>query len=197
MKRREAIKISGLGLGFTLSGATLMSVISSCKHDLPKELSLQVLNQSEFEILSELAETILPKSDTPGAKDARVAEFIDLFISKIYPEELQIDFKSGLADLNQQCTAINSKGISSCSSDERNQFLSSIESSDYVAPVSIWGNSVEEGSALPFYKQLKQMVMWGYFSSEIVGKEVLLYQVLAPGYQGCVDITNEMKLPSV
>lgn len=197
MKRREALKLSGIGLGFTLSGATLMSVISSCKQDLLKELNLQVLNQAEFDILNELSETILPKSDTPGAKDARVAEFIDLFISKIYPEELQIDFKSGLAELNQQCIHLTGKDISSCSSEERIQFISSIEEDNYIAPVSIWGNTVEEGSELPFYKQIKQMSMWGYFSSEIVGKEVLLYQVLAPGYQGCVDLMDEMRIPSV
>ncbi|MEP7266567.1 MAG: gluconate 2-dehydrogenase subunit 3 family protein [Saprospiraceae bacterium] len=197
MNRRESLKLSGLAIGMGISGSALISIISACKQDISAGVNPSILSKDEFLFVEEIAETILPKSNTPGAKDAGVTTFIDHFISRIYTADQLKDFKLDLSVLQQKCQSQFNKALSKCSLEQKKEFVKSIESDKYAPAVSIWGNPVHEGDELPFYKKLKSMILWGYFSSEKVGKEVLLYQQLAPDYQGCVDVNGETRLASI
>lgn len=197
MKRRSIIKLSGLGLGLTLTGGAFVSLLSSCKQDVANGVASKVLGKNTLLFLDELAEIILPKTDTPGAKDVQVAAFIDHFISKAYDSKSQTDFKINLNQLQEACETKFDKDLTACTKQEKIAFVTGLESKGYNPSVSIWGNTVNDGDQLPFYKQLKSTIMWAYFGSEDVGKNVLLYQQLAPNYIGCVDVTDETRLPSI
>lgn len=197
MKRREALKISGKGIGLGLSAGALMNVITSCRNDVNNQVNTRVFSSEEFEFMEELSEVILPKADTPGAKEVEVAAFIDHFVSKVYDNNQLAGFKKNLRKLIGKCRSEFGEEMIQLNAEDKISFVKSLESSDLLPEINIWGNVVDKGSELPFYKQLKSMILWGYFSSEKVGKEVLLYQPLAPGYQGCVDVTEETRLPSV
>lgn len=197
MKRRTALKYSGIGLGFSLSGMSLISLISSCKQDVAAGKTASVLSQNELEFIYSLSDTILPETNTPGALAVGAPEFIQLFVSKIYTPEQLSEFRDNIIQLDNSCKEKFNNTLANCTPVEKHEFVASLETGDLTPPVSIWGNPVSEGSPLPFYKQLKSMVLWAYFSSEKVGKEVLLYQQLAPDYKGCVDVTPETRLASI
>ena len=197
MNRRESLKLSGLAIGMGISGSAIISMIASCKQDIASGVKSSILAKEEFLFVEELAEIILPRTKTPGAKDAGVATFLDHFISKIYTADQLKDFKKELSALQQQYQTKYNKTFAESSVDQKNEFVKSLESNNYVPTISIWGNPVHDGEELSFYKKLKSMILWGYFSSEKVGKEVLLYQQLAPNYQGCVDVNSDTRLPSI
>lgn len=198
MDRREVLKLSGLGLGFTLSGSALLSLIASCKSEVSNGVGMQALETDNFAFLETLAEIILPKTtESPGAGDVQVSLFLDSFVSKVYDEAKQKQFNNDLAILEKECKAKYGKILVACDDNEKVEFVKGLESSEYEPAVNIWGNQVFEGSEMPFYKQLKSMILWAYFTSEKVGKEVLTYQQLAPDFQGCVDVTAETRLRSI
>jgi len=185
-------------LGFTLSGSALLSLIASCKSEVSSGVGLQALEKDNFAFMETLAEIILPKTaESPGAGDVQVSSFIDSFVSKVYDEPAIKQFNDDIAILEKECKAKYGKILVSCDDKEKVEFVKGLESSEYEPAVNIWGNQVFEGSEMPFYKQLKSMILWAYFTSEKVGKEVLTYQQLAPDYQGCVDVTAETRLRSI
>ena len=77
MNRRDALKKIGLILGGTVSLPVMNAVLSGCQ---PGEVSYKprVLSQEQYDLVSEIAEMIIPETDTPGAKTAKVDEFIDM-----------------------------------------------------------------------------------------------------------------------
>lgn len=198
MDRREVLKLSGFGLGLTLSGTTILSLISSCKEDIAKGVTAQAIDKNGFALLEELAEMILPKTlKSPGASEVGVAPFIELFVSKVYNEEKQKQFNADLMVLDKECNTKFGKKLIECDEKQKVDFIKGLESDEYEPAVYIWGNKVSEGGDMPFYKQLKSLILWAYFSSEKVGKEVLVYQQLAPGYEGCIDVTENTRLRSI
>lgn len=197
MKRRTALKYSGVGLGLSLSGLSLVQLISSCKQEVVAGKTQSVLSQTELEFVYSLCDTVLPETQTPGALEVGVPEFIQVFVSKVYDPEQLSAFRDEILKLDSACASRFGHGLSSCTPIEKHDFVAELESDVVQPPVNIWGNNVNEGSPMSFYKQLKSMMIWGYFSSEKVGKEVLLYQQLAPDYKGCVDVSPETRLPSI
>lgn len=198
MKRREALRISGISLGFGISGIGMSSLISSCKQDVASGKSISFLDESQLKFVSTLADVILPATaNGPAAIEVKTAEFINHFIDKVYNEEAKSRFSKELEQLIAQCKTLSGKPMNELDDAQKKDFVGKLESDGYVPAKSIWGNPVEDGSPLPFYKELKSLIMMAYFGSEKVGKEVLVYAQLAPNFLGCVDVTSETRLRSI
>ena len=97
MNRRESVKRVALLMGGTISATTLTFVMNSCNTSTKKtETVASLFSSDEQNLISELAESIIPQTDTPGAKEAKVPEFISMMMEECYPEEHQQHFKQGL-----------------------------------------------------------------------------------------------------
>ena len=95
MERREAVKYISILLGGTLVGAD--SFLTGCKSSTgkPGEWS-----QDDVAYLDEIAETILPQTSTPGAKAAKVGQFMTVMVNDCYDENDQRVFHEGMNKLN-------------------------------------------------------------------------------------------------
>ena len=69
------------------------------------------MNAHQDATVTALAELILPQTDTPGAKAARVNEFIDLIVADWYSPEEQAQFFAGLADLDARTQSLFNKNF--------------------------------------------------------------------------------------
>ena len=81
MNRREAISSVALLLGGTLIGAE--AFISGCKTS-DKNAAAFSLSTDDITFLNEVGETILPATGTPGAKEAKVGEFMSVYVKDCY-----------------------------------------------------------------------------------------------------------------
>ena len=77
MDRREALKASSLILGYTLTAGTAAALLQGCKAETKSDWTPKTLSQEQADLLAEICEAILPKTDTPGAKDALCHRYID------------------------------------------------------------------------------------------------------------------------
>jgi gluconate 2-dehydrogenase gamma chain len=102
MNRREALQRAGLVLGYAVSAPVLAGIMNGCKAQPELPFKPIFLNDNQARLVSELAEIIIPKTDTPGAKDAGVPGFIDKVLSECYKKKDQERYLDGLKAFEEE-----------------------------------------------------------------------------------------------
>ncbi len=134
-------------------------------------------------LLAELVETIIPATDTPGAKDLGVHRFILSMLADCYEKPAQTRFVEGLAELDTIVKTGYGKSFVACTSAQRLEILKAREEAAKILPPE----------KEPFFPFLKNMTIQGYLNSEYVMRDVYKYE-LAPGrYNGCFPVTASAK----
>lgn len=192
MDRREAIQRTALILGYGVSAPLIAAVLDGCKAS--PELNYQPIFFSDRQaaFVAEVVETILPRTDTPGAKDVGVPSFIDNLLAKVYTQEQQQDFLKGLDLLQETAATELGKDFMDASPDERFQFISK----QNEAATQNAGN-VSEGwwaatakTERPFILTIKELTLLGFFTSEAGATQVLQYNQVPGPYRGCVPLVE-------
>jgi len=101
MDRREAIQKTMLALGYALSAPALTGVLNGCKAKPELAYVPDFFTPAQAMLVSELAEIILPRTSTPGAKDVGVPGFIDSMLKEVYDKKEQERFLKGIADFDE------------------------------------------------------------------------------------------------
>ncbi len=136
----------------------------------------------ENEKILTIAEHILPRTDTPGARDARVNEFIAVIVGEWYDDAERARFLDGLLDVDQRSHGLFGSDFLEASADQQQAVLRGLE-----AQVTARDHA-GESSGQPFWPTIKSLTLYGYFTSELVQTEVLR-TVIKPGrFDGCVTI---------
>lgn len=103
LTRREALQRAAWLLGGTLATPTILGVLAGCGDDRPRGGAQQrawtprTLTPDQRLMVVAIAEAIIPTTDTPGAKDAMVDQFVDAMLSDHYPKADRDRFLAGLA----------------------------------------------------------------------------------------------------
>ena len=190
MDRREAIKTTSLILGYAVSASAIAGVMSGCLPD-PESTNTNLasgwkpsfFNRSQMEQIRAMAETMLPRTETPGAVDVGVDRFIDEMAGAYYTQPEQERFVAGLAQADADCKARFGKKFVKCSAAEQFEYL---EENDRTM-AGIFGKLAERETldVVPFYGMLKELVFLGYFTSGEIGEKVLQYDPIPGVYHGC------------
>jgi len=176
MERREALKKTLLALGYAVSVPSLISIFEGCNTDSSAKTNWQFFSEKQAMLMSELAETILPKTKTPGAKELKLDQFIDQFIKQVFSKEDQKRFLDGMDAFDNESKQMNGKSFVDSSPEQRKKLLTKVEQETSQIPPSFWGIVMQKDPVqLPFYRQAKSLVLLGYFTSEEIGKKVLVY----------------------
>jgi hypothetical protein len=175
MNRRDALKSMVLMMGGTMVGASV--ILTGCA----PEDRIEGLEFSERDIafLNEIGETIIPATDTPGAKAVDIGSFMVLMVKDTYNKEQQEIFVEGLNNLRKEFSDQIGNDFVEASQEERTNFLNQVNAKAQAEAAD------REG---PHYiDMLKDLTVLGYFTSEIGATEALRY-VETPGrYDPCVD----------
>lgn len=168
--RKEAIKRTAVIMGFAVSGSLVSAVLQGCRTDLSGDWKPVALSDRQLQTVADFAEMILPRTNTPGAKDAKVERFVDSMIADFVSEGERDYF---LEKINWMVE----REFSGLSEDGQHQFVSGMVEGDDP-----------EGRA--FFLRFKQMVMLGFFTSEVGATEVLNYDEIPGVYSGCEDLED-------
>jgi hypothetical protein len=134
------------------------------------------------------ADAIVPVTDTPGAVAAGVPHFIDALARHwMLPEELA-QFRAGLADLEQRALQAYKRGFAACTPAQAAEILQALRaSSPYEGRTFELAARIEDPKA-PFYLRLRDLVVYGYFTSEIGSTKELRYVAVPGRFDGDVDV---------
>jgi len=229
MDRREAIRRAALLVGGTLTASTLFALTEGCNTHSNHAAGLEAsgaakaassgsagpafLTPDQQTLVNEFAETILPATSTPGAKEAGVGDFINVMLRDCYSKADQTQLLDGIASFQQECKTRTGKSFADLASNDRAKFMTGIESQIYKKPVNDKptisdDHNVNTKKNTPqdekkqektknepyhYYKVLKELTLIGYFQSEIGCTKALSY-VKVPGmYQGSVKLKPGQK----
>ncbi len=132
------------------------------------------LSADERATVAAVADAILPRSDTPGALDVQVPQFIDLLIAVWLREAARESLRRGIAELEAHAVTTHGAGWVALREPQRQQEIA-------------WGESREgtpsEGQRA--FRRLKGWTVHGWMTSERVRREVFRVRVVPGEYRGC------------
>lgn len=138
-------------------------------------LGLRVLTPAQNALVIAVAEQIIPKTESPGATDAKVNEFVDLLLDRWYDDDEKAQFLRGLDKMDAEAQSLGGTTFVNATPDTQHTLLTR------------WDSSVSgPETATAQYKRLHNLTTYGYLTSEIVIKTVTKPQIFFPTFQGCM-----------
>lgn len=154
----------------------LSPMFSSCQSNSYQPLFFQ---QEEVALLDEIGETILPASEgSPGAKAAFIGQFMDAFVANCSTLKHQEIIRQGLQTFKQNCLDTHNKGFEKLSSDQRHQLLVELD----IAASKHQAQATAENPH--YFSLIKQLVLFGFFTSQVGASQVLRYLPNPGRYSG-------------
>jgi gluconate 2-dehydrogenase gamma chain len=146
------------------------------------------LNEQQNETLIALSDVIIPKTDTPGAKEALVNRYLDLLLS-VQPAEFQHQFVEALAYIDSESQTQFGKDFRVLAQEDQIWLLTPWA---YPPQPSRWMEHEEKPSpAHQHFERLKALIATAYYGSEIGQKELGWDGGVTHGpYQGCDHETH-------
>lgn len=144
-------------------------------------------SKRDLAMLDEIAETILPRTDTPGAKDAAVGAFIARYSVACYePAHLGI-LQEGIGTLDARMRATAGIDFLQARPAQRQALLTAVDAEARK-------HAAGSGQPAPHYFTLmKQLTMFGFFTSEPGSTRVLRYRPVPGKYKGCTPYRKGQK----
>ena len=181
--------------GYAVTAGALTETFISCKNET-RNVTLawkpSFLTTNQANTLAEMAETILPRTATPGAKDIGIAPFLDKVLQKLLSEAEQKDFLAGLDTLEATCKSTNGKYFDECTKEQREALLLKMDKEAAKFPPTMWGITlVEKPDPITFYRRLKGLTLMAYFTSEKVNKELLVYDPIPSEFIACMPFNGQ------
>ena len=171
--RRSALK----QFAFISAG---IAFLPSCMHDKSKAsiiLKNIPVDGDQEKMLAELAETIIPKTNTPGAKDISAHLFALKMVDDCYKKEDQQKFMQGLAAFEKTTKDKAGKSFIDCTPQQREQLLKNMEASK---------NATDD--AVQFYNTMKALTIRAYTTSQFYLTNVRVYKLVPGPFKGCVPV---------
>lgn len=199
MNRRDLLKQIALLTGGVVIGGELF--LSGCKTGTKADAGFTA---SHISFLDEVGETIIPATSTPGAKAAQIGEFMKVMVTDCYTEKQQAAFMRGMEELNEACKKMHNQSFMECTPQQRHSLLVSLEKEakefnqkrdeenkakrkehDQKNSTLAWKDQTEfEGSPVHYYTMMKQLTLFGFFTSK-TGMTETLRHIQVPGkYDG-------------
>lgn len=186
MNRRALLKNISLITGAAVVGGEFF--ISGCNRTDEAAEMIGLFTKTDIIFLDEIAETIIPRTNTPGAKDAQVGSFMATFVSDCYDEKNQAIIKKAMVDINNTSKTQFKKAFVKITPEQRLELLqkAALEAKAYNE------NPQKTLDAPPHYYTLfQQLTLLGFFTSEPGYTQVLRYEIVPGKYEACIDYKGE------
>ncbi|SDQ97604.1 gluconate 2-dehydrogenase subunit 3 family protein [Flagellimonas zhangzhouensis] len=188
MDRRKALKFTGSMATAAVVGPSLLSLLQSCKNETRIDWTPQFLTLDEAVFVAKVVDMILPRTETPGALDVKVDMFIDKVYAQLYNEEGQNHVRNEIAKFNTDCQSDFGADFVNLSESDQIKALQKAEETSGQFGSGVWGTTVGNPEPVGFYRSLKSTALWGYFTSEEIGENVLNYDPVPGAYRGCLSL---------
>ena len=186
MDRRNALKLLASAASLPLLSREAFSLFQSVHEQLPATAALKALDPHQDATVTAIAEMIIPQTDTPGAKEARVNQFIDVIVADWYQPEEKQAFLSGLADLDARSRTMFGKDFIDSPPPQQQLLLQALE--DEIPDIRAergapWAHTFVKDKH--FFYMIKQLTLMGYYTSQVGFEQELHSHIIPPRHAGC------------
>jgi hypothetical protein len=196
-------------MGGVISIPSVVAGLNSCKSSTSDAIGFN-LSKDYQTLLAELTEIIIPKTETPGAKEAGVGEFIELMLKDCYSEVQQKHFVAGLDDVETEAKKLGN-GFMELTNDKKIEVVKIMQEkakAEADANEEKKAKQIDSESGLvkedqkkkdqveipvPFFRILKELTLFGYFTSEPGATQALDFVPIPGRYDGCIKLEPGQK----
>jgi len=132
------------------------------------------LSPAQDALLAEMVETIIPATDTPGAKELGVHQFVQKMVADCYEKQVLTSFAKGVDALEETAKKKSGKTFAALDKAGRTELLGNLEAAG--------------GEGKDFYALVKGLTIRGYMTSEYVMTNLTHYELIPGRYHGCVPV---------
>lgn len=204
MDRREAMLRVATLMGSAISAPLLSGLLYSCETKTGKTQDTKVItlvSDKHKAMIEEIAEIILPATSTPGAKEAKVPEYVLIMLADCYPEADQQRFFKGLDTLNERAKEAHGIEFLDCKPEQQMALLQkeealAMEEREEQIKARAKATTREEKEKQmdpPFFSMMKEMTLVGYFTSEPGATQALEYVHVPGRYEACTPLKPGQK----
>ena len=195
MNRRDALRMLAAGAVLPALTPELLAFYQQAQPGA--SYALRTLNPHQNETVVSMIDQIIPATDTPGAKAARVNEFIDVILTEWANDEERRSFLDGLADVDKQSSALFGKDFASASPAQQLVLLRSLDEAAGRArsreqekePPPFWEPGGRDKQMQgDFFTVFKNMTLHGYYTSEIGFTQELKLEIIPGAFRGCAPL---------
>ncbi|MEZ5756898.1 MAG: gluconate 2-dehydrogenase subunit 3 family protein [Emcibacteraceae bacterium] len=176
-------------------GAISLSIISACDNgvsvpETTDNLNLKVLSKEQFDLVGDLADMIIPETDTPGAKALNVHFFIDELAANWMTADEKDRLLIDLTALDERIRRLFGNNFSNLDENNKTAVLEQLGSEMLISEERNSGHK-------HIYQQLRELTIFGYYTSEVGATEELAFDPLPGDYHGCIPFSDVGKTWSV
>lgn len=184
MQRRDWLKTTVLGTGAAAASplVTQIAPVAAAEVGADQQWTPLLFDEHQNQTVVALTELVIPETDTPGAKAAKVNEYIDLMLHDVDPDKGH-DFLKGLGWLDGHAIRLHDAPFVALDSADQNAILESLDAAGGSGPAdqaSIFetvvraepttaadSDSADLAVGAAFFKRLKRLTIEGYYTSRI------------------------------
>lgn len=183
MDRREALKRTAWIMGGIISAPAISGILKGCKAEPSIDWKPAFLTNEQAAIVGQVADIIIPKTDTPGAKEVGVPSFIDTILKDCYKKEDQERFIAGLKAFDEDANKDLGDAFMDLDEEQQVEFVKKKHDEAIKA-------ERESKQPRPFILTMKELTLLGYFTSEVGATKVLQYEAVPGSYKGCIPVSE-------
>lgn len=175
MNRRSAIRSC-----FFVSAGVLL--LPSCVQEKSKpSIALKniAITGDQENLLAALAETIIPKTSTPGAKDISSHVFAMMMVDDCFDPGAQKKFVTGLGDFESLAKSKYGDPFIKCTTAQKAKLLTDMENKKAIS---------EE--ALSFYHSMKKLTIQSFTTSQYFLTKIHVYELVPSRFHGCFPVSK-------
>lgn len=185
MNRRELLQRSSLIIGGTLIGAESLLAKhidwEAMDDDLLAAKGYGMFTKQQIRLMNEVADTIIPDTDVPGAKAAKTGQFMAVIVNDCYEPDAQKRFTESLAKIDADCRQKYKKTFVKCSPMQRHEYLVLLDNEQKA-----YQKDKKKEDKDHYFRVIKDLSLWGYFTSEIGATKALRF-LEVPGRYTTID----------
>lgn len=178
MNRRDVLQL--------LTGAATLEALSALAprrllalgEEIHRSREVLPTQVAHVALIAALSERILPESDTPGAIAVGVPAFIEVIIHHWMTDEERTRLENGLNAMDAAATTRFRDVFANLTSDQQNTLIGEWDAARQREPAS----------AADAYGRIKDLTVYGYFTSKPIVENVLQLRRLPGRYNGCIPV---------
>lgn len=194
MERRALLKLIATATGTAMFAGNAFAY----KDSAPVPLSATLFSKNDVALFNEMAEVIIPQTDTPGAKAANVGETMAVLVTDCYTPLLQKTFKDGINTINTLSQSKYGKAFLQLDGKQREALFNELDTEAKAANLAnkVWQgvetgkpSQWEPGTDEPtphYFTLLKQLTLYCFFTSQVGATKVLRYVSIPGKYDGAM-----------
>jgi len=186
MDRRSALK----NLAIVVGGTVLLPRCTS--HNPVAHFTSFDVTYDQQSLVHDMADTIIPKTDTPGATDLEVDKFIWLMLDDCTKKDDQKAFFKGMDEFTDLVKKTYSKSFSDLSKQEKLTLLNTFEKKPGSKPDAKPANNYSKELS-GFFSTVKGLTVFGYTESKYFLTKVDVYELVPGRYNAMLPVKNNMK----